>query len=1363
MLRGRAIQPRTITFRLIITFVLIIAIFLTAVIYSGVASRQMNEMHRHNMNHVVARTVYITELHQEFTEMRRLLGETLMSPEWRQSASAAAWSSTEHRLGDHYRSLIGLAGQYEESIRGDNMFTGEEKAMRLDLITGTLEHVSMVYTIFRDNFFLVSSQSFDHGNVLDHSGAADEMFREMRALAIEAGETIWASIDAAQTRINFIMYGAFVLALTLAAMLGFLTVQSFKNKVRSVRENVAMVMAGDFKTSVQRPANDEMSEAFAFMTRVFIRLIDEIKNVTRDVKNDNSERRIDLTLFEGGYREAAIAINDLLDTVVKQQVENDRMKFMFDHMPLISTFFDSEGRMIDCNDEAVRKLRIPNKSEYMADFDRFSPEFQPNGRRSSEYAAELISDGLRSDYIVYDWVKKDADGNLFPTEITGVSGNFKGEKVFVTYIRDVTVEKEAQAREHDANERMRMMFDATPLLIELWDDSFNCVDANPFALALYNIESKAEYEQRVHDFVPPIQPNGVPSEEYWRAKLEETRDSGYTAFYFVCQKPDGTPVYTNVVGISMKMSGKTVLVTYSNDITELVLSQQTAKDAMERTQLMFDAAPMLIEFWNQNIEVIDYNPFALALFGIESSEDYARRYDEFIPKTQPNGTPSWSYWVSQLKKVFDEGYNAFEMTMTGASGELINAEVIGIRMTMNNEVMAVTYSNNVTQVKESIKKIKKAEERTKTMLDANPVACYLISADFEILDCNREALTLFHFSSKEESLEKSKNIFTQRGFAKFKQQFDTALTEGFKRFSWDLDLDNGEVVPFEISLVRVELEDACVVAAYLHDMTAIKQMLEQQERVRVAEESSQAKSRFLASMSHEIRTPITAVLGISEIQLQNLGLPPETEAAFARIFACADALLNITNDLLDISKIEAGKMHLIVERYEVAGLASDTIQMHLVYSGNKNIRFAINIDENIPAWLKGDPFRIKQILSNLLSNAFKYTDAGEVTLSMACQHNARSGAQTELVIQVADTGKGLTQEQIAALQDDYARFHERESRLIQGTGLGMPIVCRLVELMSGQINVESQVGVGTTVTVRLPQEVASEEKLGREMVESLRRHELRPILTRKEMDFVPEPMPYGSVLLVDDVETNLFVAKGLMGLYGLQIETVNSGFAAIEKVKSGKAYDIIFMDHIMPELDGVEATKIIRRLGYTAPILALTASTPNGRADAFLRDGFDGCISKPIQSARLNAMLKKFVQDKHTRKTPAAVGKDIEPPVLKMLTQSVEGYYASPEIASAVRKEFLRTQSDLIQRITGAIDSQDMITAHRIAHTLKGLAGMTLEDKRLVDVAGRAEDALKKGEISAALVDELRQEVEFAIERVAWQLKDAAPDEAGVS
>jgi signal transduction histidine kinase/CheY-like chemotaxis protein len=402
------------------------------------------------------------------------------------------------------------------------------------------------------------------------------------------------------------------------------------------------------------------------------------------------------------------------------------------------------------------------------------------------------------------------------------------------------------------------------------------------------------------------------------------------------------------------------------------------------------------------------------------------------------------------------------------------------------------------------------------------------------------------------------------------------------------------------------------------------------EAKRYAEEANKTKSKFLATMSHEIRTPMNAILGISQMILTNPNLPDDITEGVNKIYISGHGLLGIINDILDLSKIESGKLEITEVEYDLPSLINDSAQLNVVRIKEKPITFLLNIDEKLPCKLFGDDLRLKQILNNLLSNAFKYTDAGEVTLTVNFEPIPEADTIT-LIFQVEDTGQGMKKEDCEKLFSEYSRFNSDANRSNEGTGLGLSITKKLAELMDGSISVESEYGKGSKFSVFVKQRVASPRIIGTELAEKLNSFQFQSIRKDENLKISHTPMPYGRVLVVDDVETNLFVAQGLLSPYKIKVECTTSGINTIEMIKAGKTFDIIFMDHMMPKMDGVEATQILRVIGYNRPIVALTANAIAGSAKMFLDNGFDGFISKPIDITELDNALHKYVRKVHEK------------------------------------------------------------------------------------------------------------------------------------
>jgi signal transduction histidine kinase/CheY-like chemotaxis protein len=477
-----------------------------------------------------------------------------------------------------------------------------------------------------------------------------------------------------------------------------------------------------------------------------------------------------------------------------------------------------------------------------------------------------------------------------------------------------------------------------------------------------------------------------------------------------------------------------------------------------------------------------------------------------------------------------------------------------------------------------------------------------------------------------------------------------------------------------------------------------------EKQTEFAVRASNTKSRFLATMSHEIRTPMNAIIGISEIQLAREDIAENTREAITKIHHSGQGLLAIINDILDLSKAESGKLEITPQTYEFASMINDTVLLNIGRIGSKPVTFTMEIAKGIPDKLIGDELRVKQILNNILSNAFKYTDSGNVQLIMTFERKADT---VTLTITISDTGSGMREEEVKLLFDEYSRFNKFANRKTEGTGLGMNITGQLVKLMNGEIKVQSRFGKGSTFTVTLPQGLP--EGAG-ELPEEIRERLCNFTYTEagKHMKRRYEYMPYGKVLVVDDVDTNLYVAEGLMSPYGLKIKKAINGFEAVKFIEAGEEYDLIFMDHMMPEMDGVETVKRIREMGYTKPIAALTANALVGSEQFFAENGFDDFISKPIDVRDLDRILCRFVRDMNPEK--AAMYKNrAKGNVHEQPSKKTDPKFAAVFVKDA-KKAYreLEENSDNLEKIVIAAHSMKSACAN-IGETEVSKAAMILE------------------------------------------------------
>jgi len=574
-----------------------------------------------------------------------------------------------------------------------------------------------------------------------------------------------------------------------------------------------------------------------------------------------------------------------------------------------------------------------------------------------------------------------------------------------------------------------------------------------------------------------------------------------------------------------------------------------------------------------------------------------------------------------------------------------------------------------------------------------------------------------------------------------------------------------KITEFAVNVANGNLDDEITVqssdeigqlAGALRTMvTTLKDRInEAEEQHAAAAAANKAKSNFLSTMSHEIRTPMNAIIGITEIQLRHEDLPAGVMEAFEKIYASGDMLMSIINDILDLSKIESGKYELLVKNYEFASMISDTVQLNMMRIGSKRVEFELNVDENIPVTLSGDELRVKQILNNLLSNAFKYTEKGKVTMSVEIVDTDISPDADKVTLKfiVSDTGQGMSKEQVDKLFDDYARFNQEVNSIKEGTGLGMPITRNLVNMMGGKINVESEAGIGTAFTVCLLQGKIDSAVIGKEMAENMRRFRVYNRAYLKNIQVSIEPMPYGRILVVDDVDTNIYVTKGLLLPYMLkEIDSANSGLEAIKKIKEGNVYDVVFMDHMMPGMDGIEAVKHIREAGYKGTIVALTANAIGGQADIFIKNDFNDFILKPIDIRQLNVIMNTYVRDKQPQDVIDEARKQMQ---LKQQSQQKDKSEAKQEpqdsmffgveipgldIAGGIKrfngneKIYLNVLRSYAAGVSSMLDkietfNEDALSDYIIkVHGIKGVsldisAEQTANEAKELEIAGKAND-----------------------------------------
>jgi len=532
-----------------------------------------------------------------------------------------------------------------------------------------------------------------------------------------------------------------------------------------------------------------------------------------------------------------------------------------------------------------------------------------------------------------------------------------------------------------------------------------------------------------------------------------------------------------------------------------------------------------------------------------------------------------------------------------------------------------------------------------------------------------------------------------------------------------------------------------------------------------SEAESKHKSAFLANMSHEIRTPLNVVIGLTNLVLEDDDLGEHVTENLVKISNAGVTLLSIVNDILDFSKIESGKLTLSPVEYYTASLLNDIATLTLTRLGEKPIQFHLDITDDLPNKLYGDDLRIKQVLTNLLTNSIKYSQQGHIILKV---RSVREGNIVWVDFTVSDTGMGMTKDNVNHLFSDYYQVDDKANRHIEGTGLGLAITKRLVEMMDGQINVESEKGKGSTFSFRIKQGFVEDAVLGADVTEKLKSFSYtdnKRIITQK---LVRVNLSYAKVLVVDDMQTNLDVASGILRKYKMQVDVLSSGQAAIDRVQAGTPiYDVIFMDHMMPGMDGIETVDRIRALGTEyakkVPIIALTANAIQGTDKMFYAHDFQAFVTKPIDVMEMDAVLKKWVYDRNREVHILSDAELSEVPEEKEIVIEIPGvdtgkglslYAGDVDIYMPLLRSYIANTPGTLEKlknVTADNLQSYVISVHGLKGTCAGIGAETVRAQAL-----ELENLSRAGNLQAVLEknDKLIADAEVVVANVKAWLED---------
>ena len=504
------------------------------------------------------------------------------------------------------------------------------------------------------------------------------------------------------------------------------------------------------------------------------------------------------------------------------------------------------------------------------------------------------------------------------------------------------------------------------------------------------------------------------------------------------------------------------------------------------------------------------------------------------------------------------------------------------------------------------------------------------------------------------------------------------------------------------------------------------------EAARVATEANSAKTTFLTNVSHEIRTPINAIIGMDEMILRD-SQEEETIEHASDINNAAHLLLSIINEILDLSKIDSGKMEIVNNEYDLAKMITDCVNVIIFQTKAKGLMFELNIDPNLPKILYGDELRVKQVISNLLSNAYKYTQSGSIKLTVK---GSAIGNELALSVMVEDTGMGISPEDIDRLFEKFERLDLNSNHKIEGTGLGLAIANGILGLMGSKIDVSSVVGEGSKFSFRLVQKIVDQTKIGEITYEEQSKKNAR-------LHHVSIVAPKANVLIVDDNEVNIKVLLGLLSPTQINFDTANSGPQGL-RLAATKKYDLIFMDHLMPDMDGVEAFHELRKdlssASKDSPCVILTANALSGAKDFYTNEGFDAFLSKPVSLKSVEDVLLELLPDylisERIESESSSVHSNAEDlglpdfPGIKW-SQGIE-CTGSKDALLATISDFVTVAKSNINTLDDFLSNEDYENFRIKIHAIKGVAA-TIGSIGVSELARLLEFATRDGEYDKVL------------------------------
>jgi PAS domain S-box-containing protein len=781
----------------------------------------------------------------------------------------------------------------------------------------------------------------------------------------------------------------------------------------------------------------------------------------------------------------------------------------------------------------------------------------------------------------------------------------------------------------EADMRIRLMMDATPLICGLWDSGGNMVDCNREALNIFGLAEKPDYLEHFFEFNPEYQPDGERTREKTARLIKAAFETGYQRFEWMFHTAAGEPLPTETILVRLPWEKGFRLASYSRDLREIKAREAAEREVEERLRVMLDTMAFAAFFFDASGSPVDCNQRALALYGCQNKEEFLSDFFSFSPEFQPDGSRSIEKAKELIHKALKTGKEVFKWEHRKADRTPLPTEITLIRVGWGTGFRLVAYARDLTSLRETEDNLR----RILSVVEGSPNFILFISADGDIEYMNPAVSYVTGLSKAELLNDGLERMFSPDDFQRLGAEYLAVVFENRRMVNFEMGVfdKKGRRRDYAFSAFSARLHGGMAGVGILgRDITEIKRI--QRDLIAAKEQAEQAlaqgayyhqaKNDFLSRVSHEMRTPMNVIIGMTGIA-QKAPTEQVRSQSLDKIKSASKRLLGIVNDILDITDLDSGGFAWNPRPFSFDRAMGRIIDSISAKAAVKQQRFIPDIDWRIPDRLVSDERRLRQILSKLLSNAVKFTaEGGDIGLSAALIEDR--GEECLVRFEVSDTGVGIPPEAQERLWDVFEQEDNSITRKHGGMGLGLPLTRRLVELMKGSIRLESVPGKGSRFIC--------EVRLGCERV--LPDAELPAgELPDADLPVIPDLKDL-RFLVVDDVNINREVLFALLEEAGAAYDGANNGADAISMFSQTK-YDMVLMDLHMPVMNGFDAARAIRGSGQpwanTTPIISVSADTSADLHSKCLAAGINGHIAKPVDADILFQEIRKWLPTRPPR------------------------------------------------------------------------------------------------------------------------------------